>query len=118
MRITARQRNSHVGRGLRSEHEVKLAMPPASVVVRPDVGLTTMPALSLSMFVGSSCWSAIAAYIGSDSLEDMHDDVVRLVPVCDRVVHTGHCDGLRYVPVLDVNITLIGSTVPSPRRCS
>ena len=30
---------------------MKVAVPPASVVVRPDVGLTVMPAASLSVLV-------------------------------------------------------------------
>ena len=30
---------------------VKVAVPPASVVVRPDVGVTVMPAVSLSVLV-------------------------------------------------------------------
>ena len=30
---------------------VKVAVPPASVVVRPDVGVTVIPAASLSVFV-------------------------------------------------------------------
>ena len=30
---------------------VKVAVPPASVVVSPEVGVTVMPAVSLSMFV-------------------------------------------------------------------
>ena len=33
---------------------VKLAVPPASVVTRPAVGLTVMPAASLSLFVAAT----------------------------------------------------------------
>jgi hypothetical protein len=37
--------------GCEASRTVNVAWPPASVVVRPDVGLTRIPAVSLSMFV-------------------------------------------------------------------
>ena len=40
---------SAVGRDVSTT--VNVAVPPASVVVRPDVGLTVTPALSLSLLV-------------------------------------------------------------------
>ena len=50
-RVAGGQPDRHVGRGLRVQTTVKVAVPPPSVVTRPDVGLTVIPAVSLSMLV-------------------------------------------------------------------
>src|SRR5438067_772882 len=47
---------------------VKEAFPPASVVTRPEVGDTTMPAVSSSRLVTDTSGGSIAAYSGSAEL--------------------------------------------------
>ena len=44
---------------------VKLAVPPASVVTRPAVGLTVMPATSLSVLVTETSAASTPEYLGS-----------------------------------------------------
>ena len=50
-RVAGRQADRHVRRGLRVQHDVNVAVPPASVVIRPLVGLTVIPAVSSSVLV-------------------------------------------------------------------
>ena len=78
---------------------VKVAVPPASVVVRPEVGLTVMPAVSLSMLVTETSAALRPSYSGIVAGRRCGDDGVGDVAVVDEVVDAGDGHGLGRVPV-------------------
>ena len=84
---------------------VNVAVPPASVVTRPVVGVTVMPAVSLSMFVTADVGRVEPAVAGSVLVAGDRDDACRLVAVGDGVVLAGDRHRLRRVPVRGVNVS-------------
>ena len=59
---------------------VNVALPPASVVARPEVGLTVMPTASLSIFVTETSAGSIPAYLGSLEVAGLNTIVHVLSP--------------------------------------
>ena len=79
---------------------VKVAVPPASVVVRPDVGVTVMPAASLSVLVTATS-AGVDAVVGRRRRSSPRAVTIVYAesPSSSGVVDAGHRHGLRHVPV-------------------
>ena len=76
---------------------VNVAVPPASVVVSPAVGVTVIPATSLSVFetdVGCIHPVVLGSVLVAAAVTIVSDRAVHL-----RIVHAGYRHGLRHIPV-------------------
>ena len=93
---------------------VKVAVPPASVVVRPEVGVTVMPAASLSVLVTATSARVDPVVDQIGAVRRGGDDRVGDVAVVQDIVGAGHGDGLRACSSWrGVNVRLGELTVPS-----
>ena len=108
----ADQADRHIGGRLAVEHDVKVAVPPASVVAGP--GRADCDARGVVVGVGDGHVGGVqAAVAGVGAGRRGGDDRVGDVAVVEGVVDAGDGDGLRRVPVGGVKVRLAGATVPS-----
>ena len=77
---------------------VKVAVPPASVVVRPEVGVTVMTDVSLSMLVTETSLAIEPVVVAVAARRRRRDDGVGDVAVVQVVVDAGYGNGLRLYP--------------------